>query len=221
MSQGIHVEISVGDPDTCQVAPKSADGKTISSVSMCPHPEQEDRVIQEFTMPAESDRVEFDGGSAVSGADVRNVFTSGSREIYRITRQSPQPCVCESIKQYGCPVRDVTAVDGTLYMTFVASDHDTLQDLLTTLANRYDKMNLRRALRSSESSESERLKVIDVGVLTDRQKEVLATAHREGYFEHPKEASARDVADQLGIVRSTFTEHLAAAQRNLLDELLE
>lgn len=82
-------------------------------------------------------------------------------------------------------------------------------------------MDLRRALRSSDSCESERLKIIDSSVLTGRQWEVLATTHREGYFEHPKEASAQDVADQLGIVRSTFTEHLAAAQRNLLNELLE
>lgn len=220
MSQGIHVEISVGDPDTCQVAPKSRGGKTISSVTRCPHPEEEGTVVQEFTVPTESSRIEFDGGSSLSGVESETVFTSGSREIFRLTRPSPQPCVCESIERHGCPVRDITAVDGRLYVTFVAPDHETLQKILESLASRYDKMDLRRALRSSESTESQRLKIIDVGALTDRQRQVLATAHDAGYFEHPKEASAADVADQLGIARSTFSEHLAAAQRNLLDELL-
>jgi predicted DNA binding protein len=220
VTTGIHVEISIGDPDTCQVAPKSQGGKTISGVTRCPHPEEEGTVIQEFTVPAESDRIEFDGGISVSGSDTRTVFSSGSKEIFRITRPTPQPCVCETIEDHGCPVRDITAVDGTIYVTFVATDHGTLQTILEKLSNRYDKMDLQRALRSSDSTDSQRLTIIDVGAMTERQREVLATAHEAGYFEHPKEASAAEVAAELGIARSTFTEHLAAAQRNLLDELL-
>jgi len=221
VSTGIHVEISIGDPDTCQVAPKSRGGKTISGVTRCPHPEQDGAVIQEFTVPADSDCVEFDGGISVSNGDTETVFTSGSKEIFRITRPTPQPCVCETIEDHGCPVRDITAVDGTIYVTFVSTDHETLQQILVELSNQYDEMDLRRALRSSDSTDCQRLTIVDVGALTERQREVLTTAHEMGYFEHPKEASAADVADQLGIVRSTFTEHLAAAQRNLLDELLE
>lgn len=220
MAHGIHVEISVGDPDTCQVAPKSQGVKSITSISRCPDPDADDQVIEEFTVTTEDSRIEVDGGTALPDEAIETVFTSGSREIYRFLRPSPQPCVCESIERYGCPVRDVTAVDGTLYVTFVATDHDTLQTVLESLAARYDKMNVCRLLRAAESSESERLTVVDVGTLTDRQKEVMATAHRAGYFEHPKEASAAEVAERLDIARSTFTEHLAAAQRNLLDELL-
>lgn len=219
MSTGIHVEISVGDPDTCQVAPKSRGGKTISGVTRCPHPEEE-TVIQEFTVPAESDCIEFDGGISISDSDTEAVFTSGSKEIFRITRPTPQPCVCETIEAYGCPVRDLTAVDGTIYVTFVATDHGTLQTILEELSSSYDEMELQRALRSSDSSDSQRLTIVDIGALTERQREVLTTAHEAGYFEHPKESSAADVADQLGIARSTFTEHIAAAQRNLLEELL-
>jgi predicted DNA binding protein len=42
-----------------------------------------------------------------------------------------------------------------------------------------------------------------------------------GYFERPKEANATEVAEALGIAQSTFTEHLMAAQRKLLDDVLE
>jgi hypothetical protein len=50
---------------------------------------------------------------------------------------------------------------------------------------------------------------------------VLETAHRLGYFERPKGANAGEVADALDISRSTFTEHLAAAQTKLLDAILD
>ena len=42
-----------------------------------------------------------------------------------------------------------------------------------------------------------------------------------GYFDHPKGANAGDVADALDISRSTFTEHLAAAQTKLLEAVLK
>jgi PAS domain-containing protein len=57
--------------------------------------------------------------------------------------------------------------------------------------------------------------------LTDRQREVLTAAYRSGYFEYPREQSATDVADQLGVSRPAFQEVLQAAQRNLLAETLE
>ncbi|MFW6000412.1 MAG: helix-turn-helix domain-containing protein, partial [Halorubrum sp.] len=56
--------------------------------------------------------------------------------------------------------------------------------------------------------------------LTDRQCEVLRTAYRMGYFERPRDANASEVADALDISPSTFAEHLATAQRKLLEEAL-
>ncbi|MFP4188694.1 MAG: helix-turn-helix domain-containing protein [Halobacteriales archaeon] len=41
-----------------------------------------------------------------------------------------------------------------------------------------------------------------------------------GYFNHPKRSNATEVADEMGIAVSTFTEHLSAAQRKILDDLL-
>ena len=52
-------------------------------------------------------------------------------------------------------------------------------------------------------------------------REVLETAHEMGYFEYPKRANAGDVAEAVGISRSTFSEHLGAAQTKLLDAILE
>ena len=62
---------------------------------------------------------------------------------------------------------------------------------------------------------------VDVGRLTDRQREVLETAYGMGYFEYPRGANASEVAGELGIEPSTLAEHLAAAQSKLLAELLE
>lgn len=55
--------------------------------------------------------------------------------------------------------------------------------------------------------------------LTDRQREVLVTAYRLGYFERPRETTGTQVAQRLDISPSTFSQHLRAAQRKLFDAL--
>jgi predicted DNA binding protein len=49
---------------------------------------------------------------------------------------------------------------------------------------------------------------------------VLETAHEMGYFERPRRANGTEVAAALDIDPSTFSEHLAAAQRKLLRDVL-
>ena len=62
--------------------------------------------------------------------------------------------------------------------------------------------------------------IVDRGVLTDRQREVLRVAFEMGYFERPRETNAEAVAAALGIAPSTLAEHLAAAQSKLTDAVL-
>jgi hypothetical protein len=218
---GIHVEVAIGDPHACQVAPQSTEHATVTSVDRIPDPGADQTVIEEFTMTTDMNGVKTDGGTVHADAGFDEIFTSSPREVFRFRRESQQNCACEAIERNGCPVRDITAVDGTLHVTFVAADHETLRTILEQLTDRYDEMHVRRLLRSTESMETEQLSVVDIGSMTDRQQEILTAAHEAGYFAHPKEASAADVAETLGIAQSTFTEHLAAAQRNLLKELLD
>lgn len=63
--------------------------------------------------------------------------------------------------------------------------------------------------------------IVDRSALTERQRRVLGRAHELDYFEYPKGANAGEVAEDLGIARSTFTEHLAAAQSKLYDAILD
>lgn len=55
---------------------------------------------------------------------------------------------------------------------------------------------------------------------TPRQREVLETAFKLGYFDVPREATTEAVGDALDLDPSTVREHLQRAQRNLLSELL-
>lgn len=53
--------------------------------------------------------------------------------------------------------------------------------------------------------------------LSDRQREAFILARREGYYRWPREVSATELADELGVSRTTFLEHLRKAEVKVLD----
>lgn len=57
--------------------------------------------------------------------------------------------------------------------------------------------------------------------LTDRQREVLETAFEAGYYDWPRDCTGAEVASELGISSATFSEHIHAAERNILCVLFD
>jgi predicted DNA binding protein/DNA-binding response OmpR family regulator len=57
--------------------------------------------------------------------------------------------------------------------------------------------------------------------LTDRQNAVIGAAYRAGYFDWPRESTAEEVAEGLGMAPPTFHEHLREAERKLAGIYLE
>jgi len=53
-------------------------------------------------------------------------------------------------------------------------------------------------------------------VLTVRQQEVLAFAVKRGYYEEGNDLTIKELADEMGISRSTFGGHLQGAERAVL-----
>lgn len=72
----------------------------------------------------------------------------------------------------------------------------------------------RRALEAAETG-------APLENLTERQREALTAAYLAGYFDWPREASAEDVAESLGIAGSTLLGHLRKGERAVLETLLD
>ena len=57
-------------------------------------------------------------------------------------------------------------------------------------------------------------------VLTERQREVIGVARELGYYESPRRATLTEVADALGVAKSTASDILHRAESNLVDRFL-
>ncbi|MDQ2050047.1 helix-turn-helix domain-containing protein [Natronolimnohabitans sp. A-GB9] len=217
MASGIRAEVKIDDPDGCVVTTAAGSVRgDVPSVSKSTNPEAPDRVSEEFMLEAAEYPDEFD-----TDVELSPVFSYGSSEVYRFTRELGRGCPCECIERHDSPVVDVRAKGSTLYLTFHAPDMQGLQAIIGELKENCSNLDVQRLLQSQQDHAEQNLVFVDRNTLTARQLEVLETAHRMGYFDHPKRANAGEVADELGITSTTFTEHLAAAQTKLLDAILE
>ncbi len=59
-----------------------------------------------------------------------------------------------------------------------------------------------------------------LGRLTDKQRRVLFTAYRLGYYEVPRKITSAELAGKLNLVKSTLSAHIRKAERTLLKEML-
>ncbi|MWG33435.1 helix-turn-helix domain-containing protein [Halomarina oriensis] len=207
MATGIHVEMVVEGTDVCPVTSISEDCE-VESIRTAGG---DGGVIGELTVDRTAQN-ELES----PGTDV--VFADGSREVHRFTNDTAD-CPCGRIPNHGCPVRDLRAESGALHLSFIAAGVPTVRDVVTDVRARAESVRIRRLTRSAPDGE-ERLLFVDRDSFTDRQYETLETAHEMGYFETPRRSSRNDVADELDITGATFTEHLARAQRKLLDQIL-
>jgi hypothetical protein len=155
---------------------------------------------------------------AGSVADREPVFSYGHADLYRVTHDGDCPCTC--LGSYDCPVHQYTVANGELTLVFHAAGFGQLQDVMATLRERY-AVDVRRLLHPPLEGQPEERRFVNRGKLTDRQLQALRTAYEAGYFERPRRTNATEVAEQLGISRSTFAEHLAAAQRKLFEDVFD
>lgn len=150
------------------------------------------------------------------------VVGDGDDEVmmeFTVLRSSPTM----SIAEQGAQVRTSTSDHGegrivaavtpdTDVRRFVETVHDSHPDL--EFVSRRDRE------REVEIDSGIRRRLLGDG-LTERQRTALEAAYYAGYFEWPRESTAEEVADVVGISSPTLHYHLRRAQQGVLARLLD
>ena len=92
-------------------------------------------------------------------------------------------------------------------LTGTRAEFDGFRETLDELGSTYD---LQSVVRDPGTEQ----------LLTDRQREILETAVREGYFEVPRECTLADLAERVGADKSTVSTVLRRGEGNLVKRFL-
>lgn len=204
---GIRAELVFESPESCPVATTS---QTVSGplTDISWTGGADESVSEQFTASSEGEFEEFE-----------EVFDYGQRAVYEFDRERNKNCICDYVERSVGPVTETYAIDGDLHVTLHAGEMSDLREHLREFKDRFGTVRIEYLVRGRDDSDESELVPVDVRRLTARQREVLDKAYEMGYFEYPRDANASEVAAELGIESSTFTEHLNAAQSKILDEL--
>lgn len=125
-------------------------------------------------------------------------YEADERGLYEFLWESSLPPEFPIIIENGEMEFDVTATREQ-FETFVA--------VLDETERQYDLLTL---VHTDEQD----------ALLTDRQREYLTVAHRRGYFDVPRECTLAELADGLGVDKSTASETIRRATARIVGQFL-
>jgi predicted DNA binding protein len=96
-------------------------------------------------------------------------------------------------------------------------DFRTLADEIQEQFGRFELLSVNQVETTGEPLGSGQLGRVLRNELSQQQLTVLRAAHSMGYFDAPRQASADDIAAELDIAQSTFSERLRLAEKKLFD----
>ncbi|WP_276247619.1 bacterio-opsin activator domain-containing protein [Haladaptatus sp. YSMS36] len=153
-------------------------------------------------------------------ANVQLVATGDDESLFELTlaRES----IVTDLANYGAKTQAITAHDRVGRMKIELPQEANVRQLVELVKKEYPGTELvsyrehdRRPTTKQEFVMALRER------LTERQLSTLQRAYVAGFFDWPRPVNGDDLAATMGVSRSTFHEHLRAAERKLCAELFE
>jgi predicted DNA binding protein len=142
--------------------------------------------------------LEMDDYEEVTNTD----YLQRTDETALVQFETDEPLLLLSIRNSRTPFEPpITIVDGVADLEITAS-----RDRLSSLAEQFRTFGLQfdvQSVRTAIDSES---------VVTDGQRRLIETAVERGYYDTPRTCTLTELADHLGIAKSTASERLHRAE---------
>lgn len=180
-------------------------------------------LLEYFTVRgAEAEQVLSAADDSESIAEARLIRETNDELLFQFVVSST--CAIATLADKEAIVRVLYATNGDGHVIADVPAHVVAQHVVDAFRERHPDSSLvarRTSDRSSpEFTESEfRLNVVDS--LTDRQREALHVAYKTGYFDWPREKSATECGEALGVAQSTFSQHLRTGERKVLGYIFD
>ncbi|MDX1744991.1 MAG: bacterio-opsin activator domain-containing protein, partial [Halobacteriales archaeon] len=177
-------------------------------------------VLMFFTTDASPDEVEQ---VVVDHDDVRGVTLINQTDDGNLYEFSVAPdSIITVLAERGARTRSLTAEHGTSNVSVELPTEADARAILALLKDRYAEAEL-TAYRERERPPETKQEFIGQlkDTLTDRQLTALQRAYVSGYYEWNRPVSGDDLANSMGVARSTYHQHLRAAERKLIGEIFD
>ncbi|WP_232688862.1 helix-turn-helix domain-containing protein [Halobacterium zhouii] len=144
------------------------------------------------------------------------------RVFFGVTYDSYQwDSIAQRLADHGVHYRVGTTIqNGWEHWTLYLDETDDLATIVASLEDAGNDTELVRDISLDELTTEKHLarsRMLDD--LTNRQREVLATATNVGYYDEGSDVNVEDIADEVGLAQTTTWEHLTRAEEKVMAEV--
>ncbi|ELY52605.1 MEDS domain-containing protein [Natronolimnohabitans innermongolicus] len=161
--------------------------------------------------------------TASPAIDELNVLGEREGEAgYRFDCVVTDRCIVADLLKHNAVPQSASIEDGAVHLVVYLPQERRTRSFMEMLSTSYadveivGRQDLNQPVRRVSDIESE----LDE-ILTERQREILTIAFRSGYFERPREQTAEELAESLGVSHPTVNRHLREAERRLFSVLFD
>lgn len=163
----------------------------------------------------EAERV-IDGAETVPGIRSVKALPGEEASIYEFV--TDDRCVASKITALGASLRVLRVSEPHSELVISVCRHRDQRQFIQQVRELFGDAEL-KAERGTDPSETIPWPTLLPDVLTEQQQNVLKAAYHAGYFDENRKRTGSEIAEQLGIAQPTFSNHVRAAQRNLLSSV--
>lgn len=149
-------------------------------------------------------------------------YTAESGTYMLLVWIADDPCIVQTIAGRQAVPHSVRLTGHHLEGTVTVEDWDHLQSIANDIEathGGFDLISVNQVEHMGAILGTDRFKQATIQELPPEHLQTLEAAFRAGYFEVPQSASASDVADELDISQSTFSERFRRSISSLLEVL--
>ncbi|MFB6295364.1 MAG: helix-turn-helix domain-containing protein [Halobacteriales archaeon] len=132
------------------------------------------------------------------------------------TAQVERPTLGDMIVRCSGTVQAITVTSGAVHVVAEFAADADLSSVLERARERLDTVRFVSKTQVDPGDGVSRQRVDEL--LTEKQREALEAAYLNGFFDRPQRKTAEEIADLLGVSRSTFLSHVRAAEATILGE---
>lgn len=139
------------------------------------------------------------------------------------TDVSDRACICRTVESHECVFEIQSIESDRMVASVVLDSRAILSSVVADLRALGAAVRLRRIgrLNGNNGTDSTQTIEVDVGSVTEKQREAVELAIEMGYYEEPRRATLGDLADRLDISKSAVSQRLNAAEATVVSSLVE
>jgi len=149
------------------------------------------------------------------GYEIRHVST-----IKPETDEGPCACVCSIFKAHDCLPHLGHAVDGAITVVTYPPDRATGSELVRALEEECESLSL-RAVHGPGSRVPDSRQTVDLSTVTLKQREALRWAVKRDFFGPGGETKLEELAEDLEIASSAYSQRLGRAKSEIFGQLFD